>query len=431
MIIRDADKQIDEALILGCLREHLSGAARLDKLDNYYKGEHNILNRRKQGQHAPNNKLVCNFAKYITDTAIGYVFGSPVKYENAGNLEDFLKRAAAHDSELAKDLSVFGEGCELVLFGENGAPELLLLDPRNTFLVYDDTLRNKPFFAVYFAGKADNKGYRLYVYTDKEVSEYEADGGFSSARLVRSSPHYLSGIPIIGYKNNEEGQGDFEGVISLLDAYNLLQSDRINDKQAFVDAILVLRNFAVSEGDAAVLQLEKNRILQLPGENTDAFYITKTLSETDSETLKKAVASDIHKFSQVPDFTDERFAGNSSGVALKYKLLSLENLAKIKERFFSAGLKRRLALLSNAVQMKGGARVDADEVNIVFNRSLPVNTLETAQTLNELRGLVSAETLLSQLSFVGDPKEELDKLREEKEQAAKTAAKGFNSGYPE
>lgn len=35
-----------------------------------------------------------------------------------------------------------------------------------------------------------------------------------------------------------EAQGDFEQVVSIIDAYNIVMSDRVNDKEQFVDAIL-------------------------------------------------------------------------------------------------------------------------------------------------------------------------------------------------
>ena len=42
----------------------------------------------------------------------------------------------------------------------------------------------------------------------------------------------------------------------------------------------------------------------------------------------KSIVTDIHKISGVPDMSDESFAGNASGVAMKYKLLNLEQITK-------------------------------------------------------------------------------------------------------
>ena len=53
-------------------------------------------------------------------------------------------------------------------------------------------------------------------------------------------------------------------------------------------------------------------------------------------------------------------------------------------------------------------------IDVVFTRNLPVNELEISQMVNNLVGIASSETLLSQLSFVGDPKEEAQLAAKEK-----------------
>ena len=157
--------------------------------------------------------------------------------------------------------------------------------------------------------------------------------------------------PIIEYINNDEQQGDYEQVISLIDAYNLLQSDRINDKEQLVDAILVIYGGRLPEG--AMDQLKKEKLLCLPDENAKAEWLTKNLNEADVEILKKTIKDDIHEFSFVPCITDENFAGNASGVAMGYKLLGMNLLAKEKETNFEKGIRLRLKRLFHAWSLTG------------------------------------------------------------------------------
>ena len=109
--------------------------------------------------------------------------------------------------------------------------------------------------------------------------------------------------------------------------------------------------------------------------------------------LKDALRADIHKMSMVPDLTDAQFAGNSSGVAMRYKLLGLEQLTKIKERWFREALSGRLARYAAFFKRRGAPALDVDKVRMTFTRALPVNELENAQTVNLLRGLVDDEEL--------------------------------------
>ena len=53
-----------------------------------------------------------------------------------------------------------------------------------------------------------------------------------------------------------------------------------------------------------------------------------------------------------------------------------------------------------------------ESINITFNINLPENILETAQTVNQLRNLVSDETLLSQIPFVSDVDKEIERVKD-------------------
>lgn len=101
---------------------------------------------------------------------------------------------------------------------------------------------------------------------------------------------------------------------------------------------------------------------------------------------------------------------------MAYKLLGFELMTKTKERFFKEGLRYRLKLIANVLSAHNTV-IDTDGIDIVMSRTLPQNTAELADTVAALSGLVSQETLLSQLPFVEDPAEEIKKLRKENQKA--------------
>lgn len=444
-IIRSRDliddiNDIPIALIANCIKEHQEGLGRLNKLEQYYKGEHAILIRR-QGEEdngLPNNKLVANHAKYITDVATGYVFGKPVKYE--GDQIDEITAAykeidiVSHDSELSKDLSVFGKGLELYFMSSDEVPipKVTVIDPRQILLVVDDTVEYKSLFGVHYYEKRDidNEviGYNINVYTQELVVSYFGKD-LTEFAMVDLKDHYFAGVPVVEFWNNEEQQGDFEQQISLIDAYNILQSDRVNDKEQLVDALLKV--VGVSFGDTEEEQsttarmLKKHKILELPV-GADAGWLVKQLNETEVEVLKDAIKSDIHEFSMVPNLTDENFASNSSGVAMKYKLFGLEQLAVIKERYYIQGLRVRLKLFANILTVKAKA-VEVSDAIITMIRNLPENEL-TIQELVSLVELVSNETLLSLLPFVEDTTEEIKKLKKQLKEDLERQQSAF--GFP-
>ena len=89
-------------------------------------------------------------------------------------------------------------------------------------------------------------------------------------------------------------------------------------------------------------------------------------------------------------------------------------------------LRRRIELFGWIEQIKGDKVTD---FKITFTNNLPTNTLEIAQIVNQLRGLVSDETLLSQIPFVDDAEEELKKAQAEKQ--ANMKLYDFGSGENE
>ena len=133
--------------------------------------------------------------------------------------------------------------------------------------------------------------------------------------------------------------------------------------------------------------------------------------------------------SMVPDLTDESFAANASGVAMRYKLLGMEQLTAIKERWFREGLRSRLRLYAHFLDVLAVARLDPETVEMTFTRSLPVNETEVAQMVAQLDGLAPRRTLLAQLPFIEDVEEAMQELDAQKDEDAKRQAEAFGGGY--
>ena len=108
----------------------------------------------------------------------------------------------------------------------------------------------------------------------------------------------------------------------------------------------------------------------------------------------------------VPNMSDNNFVGNSSGVAIRYKLLAFEQNIKNKERYMEKGLMERFKLYNHFLFTQSKmAEVPVEEVDAIFKRNLPSNDFEISQMINNLADFVDKETLISQLSFIKDASE--------------------------
>jgi len=223
---------------------------------------------------------------------------------------------------------------------------------------------------------------------------------------------------IIQTKKASDRVGDFEPVISLLDAYNILQSDRVIDRERLVDAILAFYGMDLNKEDQEDLK-ESRTIAGVPAD-AKIEYIVKNINEADADVLRSAILADIHKISMTPDMSDQNFAGNSSGVALQYKLLAFEQHIKDKERYFENALVNRFRLYNGVLaSIKKMNPIESSDIDVVFRRALPQNDLETSQMINNLTDIVDRETLVSRLSFIQDAKETVKLAQEEQEDSLK------------
>lgn len=403
---------------------------RLKRLESYYLGKHDIFTRKKDDS-LKNNKVMINHAKYITDTNVGYLLGNPVDYQIGKDettnkplydiepIIDAYKKQTINDldSEIAKDVSIFGYQYEYVYANEDAEPRSCEVDNTNAIIVYDDTVEHNKLFGLIYRPiyKGKTFDYWEIIYVDKKEKRTYKSYSKSLQKVGKVEPHAFGDVPLILYKNNPEFLGDYEPVISLIDAYNLLQSDRVNDKEQLVDAILCMYGMDFDTEQAE--ELKASRMLaDLPVDGR-VEYLVKTLQEGDVDILRQNLESDIHKISMVPNMSDNNFVGNSSGVAIRYKLLAFEQNVKNKERYMEKGLMERFKLYNNFLTTKSlMSEVPIEEVDAVFKRNLPSNDFEISQMINNLADYVDAETLISQLSFIKDASE-IVKLKQQEDEA--------------
>ena len=399
----------------------MSELPRLQKLENYYNANNEIKNRVMKDVSKPNNKIANAYASYITDTLVGYFIGEPITYTSNDDvlLQDLnmmfeYNDEADENAELAKNASIYGVAYEMLYLSEEDKMiRFKALNPKEVIPVFDKTIEQNLLAVIRYYDDYDyveNKTFTIVEVIDNvKVRRLRLDNTFTQ---LDEYQHYFSMVPVAIFKNNEDETGDFEQVISLIDAYDKMESDSLNDFEYFVDAYLALYGYNADSDDVA--KMKENRVL-LMDEGTSAEWLVKQTSDTYVENMKNRLDKDIHKFAKCPNMSDQEFASNASGVAIKFKLLGTENLVSIKERKFKRGLQQRLELMSmiNSVLREG---FDWRAIDIIFTRNIPSNDTDIANMVNTLKDIVSEETLLAQIPFVDDVQTELEKLKAEREE---------------
>lgn len=393
---------------------------RYQKLHDAYENRYAISQASKKPDWKPDNRIPVNFAKYITDTMNGFFIGIPIKTtcDNSAVSDylEFLDQYNDQDdnnAELSKVCSIYGKGYEMYFVDEEGNIGITYLTPMDAFMIYDDSILERPLFFVRHYKDADNVEWGSW--SDGHVIQHFVNRG-SYKWVGEPKTHGFDGVPAVEFVENEERMGIFESALPMIDAYNKAISEKANDVDYFADAYLKVLGAKLENEELDMLR--SKRIINFEGDDASSLivdFLQKPNGDTTQENLIDRLERLIFQISMVANISDENF-GTSSGIALKYKLLAMSNLAKTKERKFTSGMNRRYKLIfSNPVS---GMQTDSwIDIKYQFTQNYPANILEETQIAGNLAGITSQETQLKTLSVVDNVQQELDRIAEEENMA--------------
>lgn len=413
---KDRVKNID--YILDLIDKHKTFLSKYKVNKDYYLGNHSILYKTIQDASKPNNKIVANLPEFVTSIRVGYFSGEPIVFNTDNEeldikLTDILESADFSDINTSLDeiASIYGHSFLMMWIDEEGVTRFSAESPENCFIVYANTLDKTPIAGVRYLEYQDEKDTitDIYLYLDNEIITIRKSG--DKHQIIDNQPNYFGGVPMIEFIENNSRKGCFEDAISIVDAIESVLSGSVNELEYFDNAYLHLKNLSATTNED-IQEMKNNRVL-LTENDGEAEFLTKTVNDAYIQNTLDRLTNDFHKLTKTPNLTDENFGNNTSGVSLKFKLFALEKSMALKEQKWKKSLNRMIKLIINRLNMLGG-NFNSKEVKLTFTRALPTNTLEQAQMVSQLAGLVSNETLVSQLDFIEKPKDELEKLRNEK-----------------
>ena len=418
MFILPKETEIDLALLQEFLDAHAREVKnRLQKLKEAYESDHEILHYDRKPAYKPDNRIVVNFPKYIVDTINGFFIGNPIKITTddkaVSDYVEFIDQYNDQDdnnAELSKLCDIFGNGFEVYYTDENSEQCITYCSPVEAFMIYDDSIVERP---KYFVRRwLDREKHEYGEIADKlGKRQFKVTGGL---RWIDEDwvAHHYTDVPATEFIENAERQGAFEPVMSVVNAYNKAISEKANDVDYFADAYMKVLGVALD--NEGIKHIRDNRIINFEGDDAAKIvvdFMAKPEGDTTQENLLERLERLIFQISMVANISDENF-GASSGIALKYKLQAMSNLAKTKERKFVSGMNRRYKLLFS----HPASKVPADAwmgLHYQFTPNLPANLLEEAQIAAQMEGIVSQETQLKILSIVDNVQDEMERIEEE------------------
>lgn len=427
MIMTDAKKITKENIIKivskGFL-EHQTNVQQEIFLMNYERGIQPILNREKEIRPEINATVVENNAAKIVDVHVGYCFSNPITFVQRAKVElgkdekikdkkedgekDDMRIAVLNkmnqeqkkstkDIQLARNLFTCGVGYQMVLPNRKKnafSPfEIMVLNPLSTFVIYSNDAYREPKVAVtYFVH--DDGTVSLTAYSKDYIYEIERGPRPEEYSInPKVTPNILKMIPVIEFALNDR-MGIFEKVIPLMDAINLVNSDRINDILQHVQSLLWLHNCELSSDEKQKLVDGDGVIMTQSNEGKEAkiTYLSQTLGQSEVQTLVDYLQEQLQQQTSTPSWQEASGGSTTGAMQLSNGWQCLEISAKTIEQLFMEPetqlLELETAIMKNDRRDFGGLEdIEVSDIEIRFCRT---KTYDLVSKTNALVSLLNA-----------------------------------------
>lgn len=425
-VIYSNAERIDESNIITELGKacaiHLRNRSEIDYLERYYKGDQPILYRVKKIRPEVNNKVVENHAMEIVEHKAAENFGEPVQYVLKGTdeatkekksleLNDFndyneLENKGEVDLEMARDRSICGTSYKFHYnkkrWGLDDAPfGLEREDPKSTFVVYSSGVGKRPLFSCQIRKDADNQTY-YFVYT--ELMWYEIRNG----KITGSGKNGIHKIPVIEYPNNFYRLSDIEIVITVLDAINKMQSDRMNGIEQFIQSFIKFLNCEIDE--TTFKAMRENGALTVKtngnGKDSDVEIMSDELDQQQTQTAKDDLYENMLIVEGMPDRQENSGGDTGQAVVMRNGFYFSEKRAETSEPIYKKSERESIKIILNMLRIKDLTSLTLKDIEIKITRSKMDNMAVKAQVFQMLAmNGIDPKVAIKVCNLFSDPEE--------------------------
>lgn len=355
--------------------------------------------------HAINNKLNHDFFGDGVDFVTGYLTGVPIAYGYADTEEskqetggergidqaikaitDFATRTNLYDVDLGtvKNILICGYTGRLLYIDTDGNERALNL-PGYEVIVLSKISLMEPQYAIRYYPYVDVNGLKRWkaeFYDNKTVTYYEGTYGALKATGV-VKPHMFDLCPLLAIPGNDEALGYFEKVMSLIDDYDKTASDYSNDLETFASAHMVFEN--IPADDETLEKATHSPVIEIHSTGTqpgNVYYLTKQIDSAAVTAHLDRLERNIYRFTHTPNLSDENM-GDSSGQALKHRLLGLETKCGIIQAKLETAIFYMWRVLATAWDKKK-IHVEPVQCTCAFKRNFPLDLINDVQGFQAL-----------------------------------------------
>lgn len=372
----------------------------IDYLYRYYKGDQPILYREKLVRPEVNNRVVENHALEVVKFKAGQIYGEPIQYvckkkkasaeinEQVDLLNDYLDEANAdaRNIQLGIYQSALGTAYKAILREDEWTEDgdlppfrIFIPYPGDVYIVYSRNT-GKAMLSVHTLKDEENQQYYL-CFSSKQYFEIR------NGKITDSGINGMGGIPIIEYPNNHDRLSDVEIAITMYDAINKYQSDRLNGVEQFVQAFMKFKNCEVDENE--FLKMVKLGAISVKdtgsGMQSDVDLMTAELNQSESQVAKDDLYNNMLIVEAMPNRQSNTGGDTGNAVYLRNGWDFAERDAKLVEAFTKEAEKESARIILNIIRKTSkDVKISTRDFDVKITRNPTDNMLVKAQALDYL-----------------------------------------------
>lgn len=400
---------------------HLSNKADIQYLEDDYKGIQPILLKQNVVRPEINNIVVENYAYLLTEFKKSYVFSKPVQYVKIGEtvseevsvLNKYMVFNHKHMKDVTLAESFYNNGIahRIILPSKGVVPfEIINLNSKNTFVVYEMGIGNKPLLGcTYYPIKENNVWkYKGSLYTETEYYEFTFSLG-KVEEIGKPKKHILGKIPIIEYHLNKSRLGIIEVTMSMRHILNkIASSDADGLEQAIQSLVVFLNNDIDAETFKELMSLGAVKVkTENPSTPADVKLLINNLDHANTNIFYERTLNNMLNIIGIP-IPSTRTSGGDTGEARQlgdgWTMADLR--ADQDELMFKDGELQSLELILNICKKNPNSEIKElvpEELEVKFERNKSDNLLVKTQSLVNLKSAqVAPKAALSAIGLFSD-----------------------------
>lgn len=391
-----------------------------EKMYRYYKGDTDAIRKYLFITERSNLKINTNFIKKFIKEEVAYTLGNDITYESRTDDKNVINDIEyytahwneLHDSDLMKYLDIFTRVYELYFIDDNADFCSKIIKPTEGYAYYDKASGKVLFFVHAFKNDFETTINYIDVYTANYI--YHFDGKFNE--IAKPTPNMFSEVPVtIGILSDEDYEDSlYKDMKGLQDAFETNLSDIGNEISDFRNAYLLFKGAQVDE--EKIPDMKKLGVIQFPQAGGDAAWLVKNINDSFIQNTLDRYEDTMYQLACHINH-NEKLQSNLSGVALRSRLIALENKCSLLIKAHKNMVKNRLKFLFEYLDVKKNKTYDYKDIKALYTLNVPSDDLSTAQMLAQVpEGTISKDTSRGLFSFVNNKVSEAEKVKKELEE---------------